>query len=49
MKLLDLDINSLKEEIKNMGEKPFRAGQLYGWLMQGAAFDEMTNLSKNFR
>ena len=49
MKLLDLDINSLKEEIKNMGEKPFRAAQLYGWLMQGAAFDEMTNLSKNFR
>ncbi len=31
----DLSYNSIQELIKELGEKPFRAKQLYGGLMQG--------------
>ena len=50
------DIKSLTHEelqdlLKGMGEKPFRAGQLYRWMHEklAASFDEMTNLSKDLR
>lgn len=50
------DIKSLTHEelqdlLKGMGEKPFRAGQLYRWMHEklAASFDEMTNLSKGLR
>ena len=41
----------LKAEIQALGEKPFRAGQIYDWLHVKLAdsFDEMTNLSKDLR
>ena len=40
----------LKEELRGMGEKPFRAGQIFQWLHQGvSSFDEMTNVSKQLR
>lgn len=41
----------LLEQVKEMGEKPFRAEQLYQWMHQklAADFDEMTNLSRAFR
>ncbi len=41
----------LEEELLAMGEKAFRAGQLYQWMHVKLArsFDEMTNLSKAFR
>lgn len=41
----------LEEELLAMGEKVFRAGQLYQWMHVKLArsFDEMTNLSKAFR
>lgn len=41
----------LQEEIKNLGEKAFRAKQIYEWIHQRLAesFDEMTNLSKSLR
>ena len=41
----------LQEEIKNLGEKAFRAKQIYEWIHQRQAesFDEMTNLSKSLR
>lgn len=41
----------LQEEIKALGEKAFRAKQVYEWLhkKQADSFEEMTNLSKNFR
>ena len=33
-----------------MGEKPFRAGQIFKWLHEGVqSFDEMSNLSKELR
>lgn len=41
----------LKKEIADLGEKSFRAKQIYEWLHQKLAdsFDEMTNLSKPLR
>ncbi len=39
----------LKQALTQLGEKPFRAGQLFQWLQKGASFDEMTNLSKDLR
>ena len=43
--------SELQDEVKSLGEKPFRAGQIYEWLHVKLAedFDEMTNLSKDFR
>jgi 23S rRNA (adenine2503-C2)-methyltransferase len=37
--------------VKEHGEKPFRAGQLWSWIYQKGvtSFDEMTNISKEFR
>ena len=32
-----------------MGEKPFRAGQLFSWLHKGARFEDMTNLPLSLR
>ena len=45
------NLKELKETVAVLGEKPFRAKQLYEWLHQKLAvsFDEMTNLSKAFR
>lgn len=46
-----LSLDQLKEEFLRMGEKAFRAKQTYEWMHQKLAgsFDEMTNLSKEFR
>ena len=42
------NLDELKQELANMGEKPFRAGQIYKWLHieKVQSFDEMTNISK---
>ena len=44
-------MKELKEEIQQLGEKPFRAGQIYKWLHvdKVETFDEMTNISKDLR
>ena len=47
--LLSLTQGELKNLIIQMGEKPFRAGQIYKSLHQGLTFAEMTELSKSFR
>ena len=41
------NLDELKQELANMGEKPFRAGQIYKWLHieKVQSFDEMTNIS----
>ena len=39
----------LKQRLAEMGEKPFRAGQVFSWLHKGAKFQEMTNLSLSLR
>ena len=45
-----LSIDELKTALKEMGEKPFRAGQIFKWLHEGVeSFEEMSNLSKDLR
>ena len=50
-----VDIKSMLPEelsafLKELGEPPFRAKQIFSWLSRGAAsFDEMTNLPKALR
>ena len=46
-----MDFAGLQTEIEKLGEKRFRAAQLYQWLHQKLAgsFDEMTNLPVSFR
>lgn len=43
--------DELQEWLKDNGEKPFRAGQIYEWLYNKRVktFDEMSNLSKGLR
>lgn len=47
----DYNLEELKEELKLLGEKPFRAEQIFKWLFQDKvkSFDEMTNLSLPLR
>ena len=47
----DLGLNDIEAYVETLGEKKFRAKQVYEWLWQKQAhsFDEMTNLSKEFR
>ena len=46
-----LTLDQLISEITDLGEKPFRAKQIYEWLWKKSAieFDEMTNLSLGLR
>ena len=46
-----MTLEELKTEIADMGEKAFKAGQIYSWLHKHGAesFDEMTNISKDLR
>ncbi len=46
-----LTLQELKTELTAMGEKAFRAGQMYEWMHKKLAknFDEMTNLPKAMR
>ncbi|MBR6810534.1 MAG: 23S rRNA (adenine(2503)-C(2))-methyltransferase RlmN [Clostridia bacterium] len=46
---LGLFPDELKTELEQMGEKAFRAKQVFSWLHKGAAFDEMSNLSLALR
>ena len=43
----DYDLEDLKKELENIGEKKFRAEQIFKWLYveKVKEFDEMTNLS----
>lgn len=47
----DYNLDALKEEIKALGEKPFRAEQIFRWLYVEKVkdFQEMTNLSTELR
>ena len=46
-----LSLEQLKEYVVTLGEKPFRAKQVYDWLWSKNlhSIDEMTNLSKELR
>ena len=45
------NLEELKQELINIGEKPFRAEQIFKWIYQDnvTSFDEMTNLSLELR
>ena len=44
----DYTLEDLEIELENMGEKKYRAKQIYAWLFKGVnSFDEMTDLSKD--
>ncbi len=49
--LLDLDLEGLTAFCEHLGEKPFRALQLFRWVHQKGAsdFDAMTDLAKSLR
>lgn len=48
--LKDLTFEQLTEFLEKMGEKPFRAKQIFAWLHRGVtSFDEMTDLSVKLR
>ena len=48
--LKDLTFEELKEFLTDIGEKPFRAGQIFSWLHKGVtSFDEMTDISIGLR
>ncbi len=46
-----LSLNDLKSQLESLGEKSFRAKQIYEWLWEKSCtdFDEMSNLSKSLR
>ncbi len=47
----DYNLDKLKEELVSLGEKPYRAEQIFKWLYVDnvSSFDEMTNLSVELR
>jgi 23S rRNA (adenine2503-C2)-methyltransferase len=47
----DYDLEDLKKELQSLGEKPFRAEQIFKWIHEEnvTSFDEMTNLSLDLR
>ena len=47
----DYNIEELKQELVNLGEKPYRAEQIFKWIFEEnvTSFDEMTNLSLELR
>ena len=46
-----MTIDELKELMTQIGEKPFRAKQIYSWLHEHlvTSYDEMANLPKNLK
>ncbi len=46
---LGLSVEETASALKEMGEKPYRAGQVFAWLHKGAAFDDMSNLPLSLR
>ena len=49
IQLVGLSFEELEQWTLGQKQPRFRAKQLYGWLMKGAAFSEMTNLPAAFR
>ncbi len=48
---LDLDLPQLRRYVEQLGEKPFRAGQIWKWVYHRRAesFDQMTDLPQSLR
>lgn len=47
--ILSLYLNEIEDLVEELGEKKYRAAQIFSWLYKGAGdFSQMTNLSKPF-
>ncbi|PCK21615.1 23S rRNA (adenine(2503)-C(2))-methyltransferase RlmN [Bacillus pumilus] len=49
--IYSFELHEIKEWLKEQGEKPFRAAQIFEWLYEKrvTSFDQMSNLSKDLR
>lgn len=47
--IMSMTKQELRSYMESIGEKPFRAGQLFGWMAKGTPIDEMSNLSVSLR
>ncbi|MGG2941898.1 23S rRNA (adenine(2503)-C(2))-methyltransferase RlmN [Bacillus safensis] len=49
--IYSFELHEMKEWLKEQGEKPFRAAQIFEWLYEKrvTSFDDMSNLSKDLR
>ena len=47
--LLDYSLKEMEQKITELGEKKYRAKQVYAGLYQGKSFSEMSNLSQEFK
>ena len=47
----DFNLEDLKKEMQEIGEKPYRAEQIFKWIYEEnvSSFDDMTNLSLELR
>ena len=51
LNIKDYNLNELKEQLVDLGEKPYRAEQIFKWVFSEnvTSFDEMTDLSLELR
>ncbi|MBE6542674.1 MAG: 23S rRNA (adenine(2503)-C(2))-methyltransferase RlmN [Ruminococcaceae bacterium] len=47
--IMSMTPEELEGFVESIGEKKFRAAQLFSWMAKGTPIDEMSNLSKSFR
>ena len=47
--ILDMDYNEVQDYVASLGEKPFRAKQLFEACLQLKDLDEISNLPKGFK
>ena len=47
--IMSMTYAELGEFFASIGEKPYRAGQMFSWMAKGTPIDEMTNFSKPLR
>ena len=47
--LLNFSLEQIVNRFTQMGIPAFRARQVYGWLLKGHCFEEMSNIPKDLR
>ena len=48
--IMSLSVKELEQYLEKLGEKKFRARQIFSWIYKGAdSFEDMTNLSKELK
>lgn len=47
--ILSMTLNEVEELVLSIGEKKFRAGQLFSWLMKGEELSSMSNIPKTIK